>query len=49
MSLKDQVRDEIDAAIARIDGKLAAGSDQDEPLQEERRDLERARDEQDND
>jgi hypothetical protein len=43
MTTKDKVREEIDAAIARIDAKLAFGSDQEEELQEERRNLETAR------
>ena len=47
MSSRDKVREEIDAAIARIDAKLAVGSNQDQELQEERSNLEAARDEQD--
>ena len=48
MSARDSLREEIDAAIARIDAKLAVGSDREKELQEERRDLEAARDEPNN-
>ena len=44
MTSKEQVRQEIDEAIARVDAKLAtAPADQDVQLQEERLDWERAK------
>jgi hypothetical protein len=44
MTSKEQVRQEIDEAIARIDANLAtAPSDEDVQLQDERLDWERAR------
>lgn len=43
MNSKQEDREVIDAAIAPIDSKLAAGSEDDEQLQQERRDLEAAR------